>query len=325
MAPGDDSLASMALTRILVAIDFSAESEAALEQAIGLAEHTGAALELLWVEDRLPAGMTLGSAFEELDRALAATHDQSAAQLADLARRARERNLVVSHHVARGHADEAIVERAEQEGVDLVVVGTKGLTGLKRFFLGSVAEKVVRMSHTSVLVARGHQPRFGRVLVATDFSPASERALELAVGLAAHDAEIVLFHAWQYPPGTVGLATALPRHGDPAAELREQIVTHNARRGELMCQRAGNPGQTLRFVQEHGAPAAEIQSQLEAQPYDLVAVCTHGTRGFRRFLLGSVAEVTMRHAPCSVLVVHAGNVAAPEIVTVADTSLPQPA
>lgn len=316
----------MPLTRILVAIDFSAQSEAALEQAIVLAEHTGAALELLWVEDRIPASaVTLGHAFEELDRVLAATHDESATQLADLARQARERNLVVSHHVARGHADEAIVERAEQEAVDLVVVGTKGLTGLKRFFLGSVAEKVVRMSHTSVLVARGHLPRFGRVLVATDFSPASERALDLAMGLAAHDAEVVLFHAWQYPPGTMGMATALPKHGDPLAELRDQLIAHNVRRGELLCQRAGNPGQTVRFVQSHGAPAHEIQSQLEAQAYDLVAVSTHGTRGFRRFLLGSVAEVTVRHAPCSVLVVHAGNVAAPEVVTVADTSLPQPA
>jgi nucleotide-binding universal stress UspA family protein len=320
----------MALTRILVAVDLSEQSEAALEQAIAVASHTGASLELLWVEDRIPShAMSYGNVIEDLDRVLAELHDASATQLADLARRARERNLAVSHHVGRGHADEIIVERAEQEGADLVVVGTRGLTGLKRLLLGSVAEKVVRASHTNVLVARNHVAGFGRVLVATDFSPASDRALDLAVDLAAHDAEIVLFHAWQYPPGTLGLTTATPKHGDPAAALHDQIIELNARRGEALCQRVGKPGQTVRFVQEHGAPAAEIQAQLEtgtpAGPYDLACVSTHGHRGFRRFLLGSVAEATVRHAPCSVLVVHAGSVPAPEIVTVTDASLPQPA
>jgi nucleotide-binding universal stress UspA family protein len=326
----------MALTRILVAIDFSAHSEVALQQAIAVAAHAGAALELLWVEDRMPAstsmhGTMYGSVVDELERALAELHDESAARLSDLARQARERNLVASHHVARGHADEVIVERAAELGADLVVVGTRGLTGLKRFFLGSVAENVVRASHTNVLVARGEVAGFGRVLVATDFSPAGDRAVDIACALAAPDAEIVLFHAWQFPPGTVGLRATTAKDGDAVGELREQILDLNARRGEALCQRVTRTGRSARFVQEHGAPAAEIQEQLEAGPYDLACVSTHGHRGFRRFLLGSVTEATVRHAPCSVLVVHAGSAPAPEVVPVTpltpepDTGLPQPA
>jgi nucleotide-binding universal stress UspA family protein len=326
----------MALTRILVAIDFSAHSEVALQQAVALAAHSGAALELLWVEDRIPThtsmhGTVNASVIEELERALTELHDESAARLADLARRAREQHMVVSHHVARGHADEVIVERAAEQGADLVVVGTRGLTGLKRFFLGSVAENVVRASHTNVLVARGEVARFGRVLVATDFSPGSDRALELACALAAPDAEIVLFHAWQFPPGTVGLRATTAKDGDAVGELQEKILELNTRRGEAMCQRVTRTGRSARFVQEHGAPAAEIQAQLEASEYDLACVNTHGHRGFRRLLLGSVTEATVRHAPCSVLVVHAGSVPAPEVVTATplgsepDTGLPQPA
>ena len=326
----------MALTRILVAIDFSAHSEVALQQAVALAAHTGAALELLWVEDRIPThtsmhGTVNASVIEELERALTELHDESAARLADLARQARERHMVVSHHVARGHADEVIVERAAEQDADLVVVGTRGLTGLKRFFLGSVAENVVRASHTNVLVARGEVTRFGRVLVATDFSPACDRALELACALAAPDAEIVLFHAWQFPPGTVGLRATTPKDGDAVGELQEKILELNARRGEALCQRVTRTGRSARFVQEHGAPAAEIQAQLEASEFDLACVSTHGHRGFRRLLLGSVTEATVRHAPCSVLVVHAGSVPAPEVVGVTpltpepDTGLPQPA
>ena len=49
-----------------------------------------------------------------------------------------------------------------------------------------------------------------------------------------------------------------------------------------------------------------MQEKLDAEPYDLVAMGTHGYRGFRRFILGSVAEATVRHAPCSVFVAHAG-------------------
>jgi nucleotide-binding universal stress UspA family protein len=327
----------MALTRILVAIDFSAHSEVALQQAVALATHTGAALELLWVEDRMPAqtsmhGTVHASVIAELERALSELHDESAARLADLARQAREQNLAVSHHVARGHADEVIVERAAEQGADLVVVGTRGLTGLKRFFLGSVAENVVRASHTSVLVARGEVARFGRVLVATDFSPAGDRAVELACALAAPDAEIVLFHAWQFPPGAVGLRASTGKDGgDAVGELQAQIIALNARRGEALCLRVTRTGRSARFVQEHGAPAAEIQAQLEASPYDLACVSTHGHRGFRRLLLGSVTEATVRHAPCSVLVGHAGSVPAPEVVAVTalgpdpDTGLPQPA
>ncbi|HWN67699.1 MAG TPA: universal stress protein, partial [Haliangium sp.] len=308
----------------------------ALTQAIAVAAHTGAALELLWVEDRIPThtsmhGTVHGSVIEELERVLAELHDESAAKLGDLARQAREQNVAVSHHVARGHADEEIVERAEEQGADLVVVGTRGLTGIKRFFLGSVAENVVRASHTNVLVARGQVADFARVLVATDFSPASERAVDLACTLAAPDAELVLFHAWQFPPGTVGLRATTPKDGDAVGELQEKILELNARRGQALCQRVTRTGRSARFVQEHGAPAAEIQAQLEAAPYDLACLSTHGHRGFRRLLLGSVTEATVRHAPCSVLVVHAGSVPAPEAVAVSaltpepDTGLPQPA
>lgn len=324
----------MALTRILVAIDFSAHSEVALEQAVILAAHTGAALELLWVEDRMPASTSMhgtvhGSVADELERALAEVRDASATKLADMARRARAQNLTVSHHLARGHADEVIVERAAEQGADLVVVGTRGLTGLKRFFLGSVAENVVRASQTSVLVARGQVTRFGRVLVATDFSPASERAVDMACALAAPDAEIVLFHAWQFPPGAVGLRATTSSDADAVGELRAEILELNGRRGEALRQRAARLHRDARFVQEHGAPAAEIQAQLEATPYDLVCVSTHGHRGFRRFLLGSVTEATVRHAPCSVLAVYAGDATAADAVTATplppDTGLPQPA
>lgn len=295
----------MAIDRILVAIDFSAQSEEALVQATAVATRTGGSVVLLWVDDRSSTTAAVyGTAIEQIEQLVEEQYRASAARLRELADRAAAQGIAVSHRIEQGHPDELILRVARDMAADLVVTGTKGLTGFRHFFLGSVAEKVVRMSTTNVLVARGTSARFRRILVPTDFSRASEKALRLAGELAEPGAEIELFHVWQYPPGTHGVFTAAPS-GGPLADLRDHIVTQNAREGSALRERHGAPDRVIRFAQEYGAAAASIQERLEKEPYDLVAMGTHGYRGVRRFLLGSVAEATVRHAPCAVLVAHA--------------------
>ena len=120
---------------------------------------------------------------------------------------------------------------------------------------------------------------------------------------------IDLLHAWQYPPGTQGATSPNPKEG-PLAAMRDEIVSAGEAHARKLIARYEPDGAMIRFVQEHGAAAAVIDdrlaARLDSEPYDLVIMGTHGYRGFRRFLLGSVAEATVRHAPCSVLVVHAG-------------------
>ena len=296
----------MAIDRILVAIDFSEQSEDALALATSVATRTGGSLVLLWVDDRSSATSAVyGSAIEEVEQLIEEQHRSSATRLRELADRVAAQGIAVSQRIEQGHPDESILRVARDMTADLVVTGTKGRTGFQHFFLGSVAEKVVRMSTTNVLVARGLSGgRLRRILVPTDFSRASEKALRLATELAEPGAEIDLFHAWQYPPGTHGVFTATPRSG-PLSDLRDHIVTENARDGSALSERYSAPDRVVRFVQDHGAAAASIQEQLDKVPYDLIAMGTHGYRGFRRFLLGSVAEATVRHATCSVLVAHA--------------------
>ena len=137
-----------------------------------------------------------------------------------IAKPLRERGIKVSHVIRRGYADEGIVAAAADLSVDLIVTGTHGRTGLARFFLGSIAEKVVRLAQTNVLVARpsdSEDGAFQRILVPTDFSPASKRALLLGMDLAAPNATITLFHAWHYPAGTH--STTLAGDEDPLAEI----------------------------------------------------------------------------------------------------------
>ncbi|MEM9488294.1 MAG: universal stress protein [Myxococcota bacterium] len=307
------------LKNILVAIDFSEESRLALEQAVLLAEHRGSKLVLLWVENSTvsaPTGAAIsGSNMHNVQRLITEQHAQAAQRLEALAQDGRDRGVEIAVRVASGHPDEVIVSIGEELGADLIVTGTKGLTGVKRFFLGSVAEKVMRTSTTNVLIVRGQARPLRHVLVPTDFSPASEKALKLAAGLAgcgvaSGDAgsppgQIDLLHAWQYPTGTTGVSTPNPTEG-PLAEVRAEILTAGEAQGRKLIARFNLDRCLINFVQDYGSAAAVIQDRIESRinnrPYDLVAMGTHGYRGFRRFLLGSVAEATLRHAPCSVLV-----------------------
>ncbi len=138
---------------LLVATDFSPHSEAALATAEELGERLGARMHLLHVvhppaevlspyEIHLPVGLA-----EEMQEA-------ARRKLAPRAEKLRARGLATEIHVASGVASERIPEFAEELGADLVVLGTRGLSGLKHVLLGSVAESVLRRSPCPVLTVR---------------------------------------------------------------------------------------------------------------------------------------------------------------------------
>ncbi len=275
------------LTHILAATDFSGDASAAVDQAAAVARGQNGRLTILYVN----------TGHEPDAASRLATH---VGEIED---------LTVNTVVREGHPDEVIVSVAAEVHADLIVTGTRGRTGIARFFLGSVAEKVVRMAQTNVLVARGSNGPSGlfeRILVPTDFSDASEKALHLAMLMAAPGATIELFHAWQYPPGTVAHGIPDDEH-NPLNALQREIVMAADKNGRAWVERHASAELTLRFAHGHGPSASVVQEKLEKEGFDLVALGTHGRRGFRRFVLGSVAEATVRHSPCSVLVAHAGD------------------
>jgi nucleotide-binding universal stress UspA family protein len=147
--------------------------------------------------------------------------------------------------------------------------------------------------------------RLSNILVATDFSADSERALETALGLVSRDdgGRVTLLHVCQVP------AYAAPGLGMymPSPEQMSDII--DAARVGLDAQRAravehGAPVDIdVQWVV--GAPAEEIVRFAAERHYDLIVVGSHGRRGLRRLLLGSVAESVVRTARTPVLTVHA--------------------
>lgn len=292
------------LQRILVGVDFSPESEVAVAQAAQLARQRSARLLLAHVM-ALPSDVVEDSSYDPLFRAQTASAElgalhrtQSADLLQDLASRCESLGIEVESVLVDDNPSDGLARVADEMGADLLVVGTHGRTGLKRFLLGSVAERAVRLARVHALVARGEigDGGFRRILVATDFSPSSDAAVDMALAIAPEQARIEVVHCWQTPVSPSGV---------PIDPVRQDLERAVAESGERLL--AGRPElrKRVRFVSIESSPAEGLRRRAEEEGCDLIVTGSHGRRGVRRWLLGSVTETIIRHAPCSVLVVHA--------------------
>jgi nucleotide-binding universal stress UspA family protein len=142
----------LTLRNVLVPIDLSARSFSALQTAVALLGTAKARLLLLHVIDVSPAAFAPEGVIVPLPREALV-----AAAKKDLARVAREfvpKSLRCQELVLRGGSAESIVRVARTKHVDLIVLSTHGRTGIRRWFMGSTAESVVRKAQCPVLVAR---------------------------------------------------------------------------------------------------------------------------------------------------------------------------
>jgi nucleotide-binding universal stress UspA family protein len=255
----------IAMERILVAHDFTRNAAAALDTAVTLAGFLGARCEVLHVIER--AGTDAGG---EPPAGFAVEYRQ-------------------------GLPHEEIVRCARERGIDLIVMGTHGRRGVVHALLGSVAEKVVRNAPCPVLTVRERSGDAvaANILVATDFGPASELALEYGRTLAH------LFGATLHLLHVAENYFMRPIASDPhalMASAREQLhaqLTHDDRKALS----------ALAVLDLSDNTAAAIVDYAKNANVDLIVMGTHGRQAFDRFLVGSVAEHVVRSAPCHVLTV----------------------
>ena len=137
--------------RILVATDGSEGTGRTVEEALGLAELTGATLHALYVVDTRDYNTLPESKWLSLEDALV---EQGQEAVEAVRERAATAGVDVETAVTHGLPHEEIVEYADAHDVDLIVMGTHGRSGLNHFLIGSVAEKVIRSANTPVHVVR---------------------------------------------------------------------------------------------------------------------------------------------------------------------------
>jgi len=296
----------MAITTILAGLDLSPSSDGALERAIALAEHHKAKLVIVHAQaDDAPIAHVDNDMLQQLGEVTAAVRAEEARQLADRMAMVEARGVAADLVSRVGPPDEVLSAVATELAAELIVIGTHGHTGVSRFLLGSVASSTIRHAQCDVLIVRGAAKRalYEKPLVATDFSPASSKAIAHTVDVIVPNVPIDVVHAWQLPAGSWG-ATILGQARFPWSTVRDAVLTSVRAQSDKMVAEHPDTGHLLRVELVQGPPASVITHLAEQAGHDLIAIGAHGRRGVRRLLLGSVAESTARHSPCSVLVVH---------------------
>lgn len=201
-----------------------------------------------------------------------------------------------------GDAEDEIVRVAEEVGASLVVVGGKPREGSERY-LGHVAERVVRYSHTSVLVARpGTASR--RVLVATDFGEGSLPAVKFG-GMLVEKAklDVTLLHAMQLP-GNHPLMAVASALGSPWMPPPQGAIEKLEELGLATLEGLAKQHHFSHFeqVEVQHDPADTILDRADAIDAEAIVMGSHGRTGLRRLVLGSTAEKVIRLSRRSVLV-----------------------
>ena len=143
----------MDIRKILVPVDFSDHSQRALDEAIGLAKAFGAQLHLLHCYQIhataiAPYGIVVPETFEH-DVRMAALQ-----RLSEWREKAATQGVGVQEHITAHFPAEEIAAMADRLGIDLIVMGTRGLTGIKHVLLGSVAERTIRLARCPVLTVK---------------------------------------------------------------------------------------------------------------------------------------------------------------------------
>jgi nucleotide-binding universal stress UspA family protein len=142
------------IQKILVAVDFSEFADSVLDVAVEFAKQLSAELHLVHAFDvRIPLvtpyEVAIPTAFIEEAR------EAAASKLAALIRKVADDGVTATSHLSEVPAASAIVDLAEELGADLIIMGTRGHTGLKHVLLGSVAERTLRHAPCSVLTVKG--------------------------------------------------------------------------------------------------------------------------------------------------------------------------
>lgn len=293
----------LTIDKLLYPTDFSDHSRAALPWALRLAEKHGAELHLfhalvLHADDE--------SQVEERYDELA---EETRAELRELGEAGPVDTVRLVPTVRRAIAPApAILDYASQEDVDLIVMGSHGRRGLRRLLLGSVAEEVLRTSSVGVLVARaeeGHEadvPPLARILAPTDFSGYAGTGVRVAAELAAtFGARLDLLHVIEqavYPDFYFPVSSPPWDVGELRGRARARLV-------DLAVELGRERDLEVEVEVKVGRVPAEIADYAKETEADLVVIASHGARGLERLLLGSVAERTVREAPCSVLALKA--------------------
>jgi nucleotide-binding universal stress UspA family protein len=297
------------LNRIIVPLDGSQLSHAALPLARSLAEQTD-------------AGVTLMSVIDPPRDFYIVPQDSSATRLRpkDIEHLAEEECRLTAYlegvkttfdtdrvhvEVRLGDPAEEILDVAESMSNVLIVMASHGRSGIGRMFLGSVANRVVQATYAPVIITRAKEDakneygkaRLDNIAVALDGSMLAEQALERAYNIFRNNVRYTLIRIVEpVAPGQQYTSDAIADYERRAREITEDYIEDKVRD---LTSRGATVSADIRITQ----PALGITNSADEMGADMIAMTTHGRSGMGRFLMGSVAERVLRIAERPVMMV----------------------
>lgn len=287
--------------KILVALDGSDLAEQAIPAALELAAATNAEVILAGVvvaPERWPSSTMP-------HESLGDEREYAEFYLASVADTVRKKKVKTHIRVDTGRAAETLVAIADDEAADLIAMTTHGRSGLTRWILGSVADRVLHTSRIPVLLvdARADSKvtggQFKHILVPLDGSETAESALPFVRRLAADLKASIVLEGVVVPTAALYAGTFVP--SSPPALQEIEAGSREYLGG--VAAKIKKAGLTVSTRVDVGYAAETILEAASETGAGLIALCTHGRSGPERWIRGSVADAIIRHAdrPCLVL------------------------
>jgi nucleotide-binding universal stress UspA family protein len=281
----------------LVATDFSVGAADAMTRAARLPLAERAQITVVHV---LPEKLSQKSR-APIEKATRRQLDHAIAALAKATSAVGRGDIEIVWELCHGRSYVEIIRHARSLGADLIVLGRHGQRPVKDMFIGSTAERVMRVGDLPVLaVSRKATRNYRRPVIAIDNEDTSRSVVDVALHVLGPEvASATMVHAYHVPFEEVIAPAASPRDMTKMRkECRQTAVSHLARFQESL----GDVGIRWRTSILRGDPRTVILTEVVRYRADLLALGTHGRKGLSHALLGSVAEWVIRAAECDVLV-----------------------
>jgi nucleotide-binding universal stress UspA family protein len=297
-------------SRTLIPLDGSKTAETVLPYARFVAGALKLPIELLAVVDIVEMATHISA-----DRARYLD-----AMIADSVRRSEQYLREIAHTfpngtkctVEKGKAEQVIIETAAADKGTLVTMATHGRSGMNRWLLGSVTEKVLRGGTNAMLLVRATEGakvdgglNLKSIVVPLDGSELAEGVLPAVAQLAkTFKLAVVLCRAYNLPYSAYagGEDYYAVNYNELLTAMRDEAVDYLEKKAEAV-KKVGIA--EVSCLAKEGFAADEIISLARQSPGNLIAMCTHGRSGAKRWMLGSVTETVVRHSSGPILVLRA--------------------
>ncbi|MBI4823484.1 MAG: universal stress protein [Nitrospirae bacterium] len=277
--------------KLLVAYDGSISSKNALKQAIRLAETEKSWIKVVAVVPSYEGELDL-TAVRNIKEVLKGSAEKLIKEATEVA---KAEGASVMVNLEQGEAYEKIIDVAEEENCDLIVMGRRGMRALERAFMGSVTARVICHSKKDVLVIpRDAHIGFKNILLAVDGSEFGRLATERAVEFAkSYGSNLV----------AISVVDVTDEFLAQAPEIVDDLIKKAKTFLKDVQEKASTSNVNVETFVKEGETYTKILELAGEKKADVIFMGSHGRTGIKKLLMGSVTEKVIGHTPCPVLVV----------------------